>query len=135
MKTLKEFFESDRFSAECGIEIIDLNPGNARCSMKITDKHMNAYGTVMGGAIFTLADYTFGVAANCHGMVAVTMNVLINYLKPGTGPVLYADAKEISRSRSSGVYQILVTDKNDTIIAAANGTCYFKKEHHSLPLA
>lgn len=130
MKKLKEFFEKDRFAAVCGIEIMDMNPGNARCLMKITENHMNAYGTVMGGAIFTLADYTFGVAANCHGTVGVIMNVLINYLKPGTGSVLYASAKEISRSRSSGVYQILVTDKDDIIIATASGTCYFKKTLH-----
>ena len=38
-------------------------------------------GRAQGGAIFTLADFTFAAASNAHGIVAVGINVNITYLK------------------------------------------------------
>lgn len=55
-------FAGDRYATEVtGCEIAAVTPGYARCRMAITPAHRNALGIVMGGAIFTLADFTFAV--------------------------------------------------------------------------
>ena len=52
--------------------------------MEISDIHLNSIGTVHGGALFTLADFTFALAANSHGIVTVAINANISYLKAVT---------------------------------------------------
>ncbi len=127
MKDLTDFFNSDKFAVNNGVELIGYKPGHARCLMRITERHQNAMGTIMGGAIFTLADYTLGVAANSYGRLAVSLNVVINYTRPGTGPVLFAVAEEITKSATTGVYQVIISDEAGETISTATGTCYFKK--------
>lgn len=71
MRTLDEirvFLKEDHFAFDlCGIVIEAVGDGTARCSMKLEKKHLNANGVVQGGAIFTLADICFCVAANSAG--------------------------------------------------------------------
>jgi acyl-CoA thioesterase len=126
MDKLKEIFKHDKFAASCGIEIVEFRPGYAKCTMPVTETHLNAIGTVMGGAIFTLADYTFSVAANSHGTLAVTLNAFISYMQAcKEGPVT-AVAIETSRTKRTGVYQVSVTDGTGRLISSVTGTCYFK---------
>ena len=64
---LKRFFKRDRFAEFLGIELLEAGEGYARSRMQIGEEHLNGIGTVHGGAIFTLADFTFAVASNSHG--------------------------------------------------------------------
>ena len=123
---LKEIYDNDKFATGCGIKIIESSPGYAKCAMKVTDKHINGLGTIMGGAVFTLADYTFSVAANNHGNIAVSLNAFISFIRACKEGTLYAVATETSRTRSTGIYQVTVTDESGNIIASVTGTCYFK---------
>ena len=50
------FFEKDRFAAETGAVIDEIDDRYARCSLTLEAKHKNALGAVMGGVYFTLAD-------------------------------------------------------------------------------
>ena len=70
-------FTADRFAAEAAGATVDAaEPNYARCSMPIRPVHLNANGIPMGGAIFTLADFAFAVAANGHSnRVTVTQRV------------------------------------------------------------
>ena len=38
--------------------------GHSVCEMPIEDIHRNAMGNIMGGAIFTLADFALAIAGN-----------------------------------------------------------------------
>jgi acyl-CoA thioesterase len=126
MKSLLELFKKDKFAENCGIEIMEVTPGYAKCSMDITEKHLNGIGSLMGGAAFTLADYTFSVAANSHGPLAVTLNAYISFLSACNHGKLTATASEISRTKRTGVYKVSITDGNDEPVAEVTGTCYFK---------
>ena len=65
MEEIRAFFSGDRFALEaCGITIDEVAASMAKCSMPITSMHMNANGFAQGGAIYTLCDTTFAVAAN-----------------------------------------------------------------------
>jgi acyl-CoA thioesterase len=127
MDHIKELFKKDIFAKQCGIQISEYHPGFARCTMDVTPNHYNGIGTLMGGALFTLADFTFCVAANSHGNLAVSLNVSISYLRPCSNGTVTAIATEISRSSRIGVYRVSITDDNQKAIAEVTGTCYFKK--------
>ncbi|MGB9603265.1 MAG: PaaI family thioesterase, partial [Limisphaerales bacterium] len=74
-KIKKYFIENDKFARECGIELLSVEEGKAVARMKVETRHHNGVNTAHGGAIFTLGDFAFAVAANSYGTVAVAINV------------------------------------------------------------
>ena len=62
LEQIREFFAKDRFATDNGATIEEVDDGYAKCSLEIQPHHLNAANTVMGGAIFTLADFAFAVA-------------------------------------------------------------------------
>ena len=86
---------------------------------------------VQGGAIFTLADLAFGVAANSRGQLALAVNVNISFLKGKSKGTLFATATEVGDPKRIGAYDVLVTDENNEVIARFNGLAYRKNEKHS----
>ena len=88
---VREQFKKDRFATEAtGITIEAVDENYAKCQLIVEEKHMNAAGSVMGGALFTLADFTFAVAANVGGVLTVSVTSQITYLNPAKGKVLTA---------------------------------------------
>ena len=86
----REYFSRDRFATENGIVLDELDESHAVCSLEVSDRHRNAYGGVMGGAIFTLADFAFAAITNGCGEVTVAQQVSINYLAATKGGRLTA---------------------------------------------
>lgn len=125
MKRIIDLFKRDNFARSCGIEIIEVKHGYARCSVKVTANHLNGIGILMGGALFTLADYTFSLAANSHGIIAVTRDASITYIRKCSGGLITAVASEIIRNDKSGSYSVEITNDEDEIIAQINGTAHF----------
>jgi acyl-CoA thioesterase len=126
MHQIKAAMARDEYAKHSGMELVEVSPGHARVSMAIRKEHFNGLGVVHGGAIFTLADFAFEAAANAHGTIAVAINVNISYLRPVTGTMLYAEASELSRSRSIGSYTVRVTDEKEQLIAIFQGMVYRK---------
>ncbi|MEA4894401.1 MAG: PaaI family thioesterase [Oscillospiraceae bacterium] len=124
----KEMFYGDSYAVgTTGVRIEEARPGYCRCRLEIDRRHYNTNGYVMGGAIFTLADYAFGVAANVENPSAVSLTSTISFIAPTKGPVLYAEAKCVKSGRSIAFYDITITDDDGGIIASvlANG---FRKQ-------
>ena len=121
MDNLKEairFFEGDIYATrQTGIEIVDARPGYAKCSLTIDERHKNATGSVMGGVMFTMADYAFAVAANLEHTPTVTQSSQITYLSPVRGKVLYAETEKIRSGRKTCFYKILISDDTGEDIA------------------
>jgi acyl-CoA thioesterase len=125
MEKLLEIFKKDKFSANAGIQIIETKPGYAKCNMLVTENHLNGIGVLMGGATFTLADFTFSLAANGYGVVAISQNANISYMHRCNQGIVTAIATEISRNNRIGLYGVSVTDEDNQLIAEFTGTCYF----------
>ena len=89
------FFEKDRFAAETGAVIDEIDDRYARCSLTLEAKHKNALGAVMGGVYFTLADFAFAVASNWQGDTMVSLNSQIAYLGAAKGNMLIAEAGKL----------------------------------------
>lgn len=130
MQDVLDFFsENDHFARHCGIVLLKVKLGWAKAKMEIQPHHMNGAKTVHGGAIFTLADFTFAAAANSQGKLALAINTTISFLKPTHGgTTLYAEAEELSVNRRLGYYQVKITDDKRQLVAQFQGTAYRKEE-------
>ena len=128
MDPVKRFFKNDKFAERANIELLSVSPGQASAKMTLHPHHLNGYGTVQGGAIFTLADFVFAAASNSHGTVAVAINVSITFMKAGTTGALWAEAREISRNFKLGSYTVEVKDDQGDLVALFQGLAYRKSE-------
>ena len=118
LEKAREFFGQDFYATKAtGIVIEEVGEHFARCSFEITRNHQNAYGGVMGGATFTLADYTFAVASNFNQPHTVSVTSQINYIGMAKGKKLIAEAHCIKDGRSTCLYEINISDDLGTQIA------------------
>lgn len=121
LQETREFFLEDRFAmVTSGIEIEAVDDGYARCSMKIDERHVNATGHVMGGAIYTLADFVFAVATNTPDKVTVTTVSQISYLCAPKGDILYGESRILKDGRRNCFYEIAITDNAGTLVAVVS---------------
>ena len=75
----REFFKDDIFCAEMGITIDEVGEKYSICSLEIKKNHRNAAGGIMGGAIFSLADFAFSVN---HTLAKLLRTLLTRASKP-----------------------------------------------------
>jgi len=129
---LKRCFLRDQFAARSNIELLTAGPGHATAKMTLHPYHLNGLNTVHGGAIFTLADFTFAVACNSHGTVAVALEASIVFMKAGATGALWAEAREKSKNFKVGLYAVEVKDDAGDLVAQFQGVAYRKKD--KLPL-
>lgn len=127
-ESIRRFLENDKFAERASIELLSVSPGQARAKMTLHPHHLNGYGSVQGGAIFTLADFAFAAACNSHGTVAVAINVSITFMKAGKTGTLWAEARELSRNNKLGSYTVEVKDDEGELIALFQGLAYRKSE-------
>lgn len=127
IQSARNRFANDRYATETtGIYIEDVDTNYSKCSLTVQPCHLNAMGSVMGGAIFTLADLAFAVAACTENPQTVSLNSQINYMSPTKGPVLYAEAKCIKNGRVICIFEITVTDGDGHQVANVLTTGYRK---------
>ncbi len=123
----KDFFKADIYAVETtGIEILEAKPNYAKCRLDIMPKHLNAAKTVMGGTIFTLADFTFAVAANSGGVMTQSLTVQIAYLNVVKGQTLFAEANCVKDGKSTCYFIVDVTDELGTKVASVSATGFRK---------
>jgi acyl-CoA thioesterase len=131
-ETIKEFFKGDKLAKYLGIELTDVSIGKAVAKMVVKEEHLNGIGTVHGGAIFTLADFTFAVAANSHGRVTVAINANISYMKAVTHGTLTAVAREVSLNPKIASYTVDISNDKGELIAIFQGLAYRKRDKISI---
>lgn len=120
LEQIQQTFCRDRFATEAaGISIVDAKPQYAVCEMPLTPVHRNARGTPMGGAIFTLADFSAAVAANGYAgeTDVISLHADITYLGTAKGDRLIAVARCVKHGRSTTLYTVDVRDELGTEVA------------------
>jgi acyl-CoA thioesterase len=128
MKNVKRCLGNDRFSKLANIKLLTVAPGGATAKMTLRPHHLNGLKTVHGGAIFTLADFTFAAACNSHGTVAVALNAGITFMKAATTGTLWAEAREVAKNFKVGSYVVEIKDDEGDLIATFQGLAYRKKD-------
>jgi acyl-CoA thioesterase len=92
--------------------------------MKVRSEMINGLHIVHGGIAFSLADSSFAFACNNRNNLSVALDTSINFLKPvHVGDELIAEAKEIHNGKSTGLYQIKITNQRNNTVALFKGTC------------
>lgn len=123
LEDAKEFFIKDKFAmVTTGIDILEVGDHYAKCSFKVDERHENATGHVMGGAIYTLADFTFAVTTNTRESLTVTAVSQISYLGTPKGDVLYGESKLLKDGKRNCFYEITITDNLGTLVAVVSTT-------------
>lgn len=120
------FFEQDAFAKSNGVRVVELRLGYARAEMMVEPRHLNAVGTVQGGALFTLADLAFACASNSHGLVAVACQADATFFRGETAGKLTATAEEIARTRKLSTCVVRVTNEQGELVLLFKGIAYIK---------
>ena len=124
-KTIDEaraYFSGDRFATENGMTLEECDENHAVTSLALGARHRNALGGVMGGAIFTLADFAFAALTNDRERAAVAQQVSVNFLAAAKGDRLTATARYKKDGRASCVVNVDVVDDTGREIAQFVGT-------------
>jgi acyl-CoA thioesterase len=124
-EVVNHLMEKDLFSKWLGIEVLEVREGYSKIKMRIRKEMINAFGIVHGGITFSMADSAFAFACNNRNNLSVALDTSINFMKPGhADDVLIAEAKEMHNGKSTGLYQISITNQHDHLIALFKGTCF-----------
>ena len=118
----RAYFERDRFATENGMTLEERDESHAVTSLALGARHRNALGGVMGGAIFTLADFAFAALTNDRERAAVAQQVSVNFLAAAKGDRLIATARYKKDGRASCVVNVDVVDDTGREIAQFVGT-------------
>ncbi len=120
--SVDKMWNSDPARAASGIELLSVEPGSARISMRVRPDMLNAHRICHGGHIFLLADSAFAYASNAGGVSTVAHHCSISFLTPArSGDVLTAHAREVHVVGRTGVYDVSVAAQNGAIIAEFRG--------------
>ena len=114
-------FNRSEFAVLLGMRVVEAHDGYARVEMDCTGK-MNPDGVAHGGAVFSLADQAFGIAANCTGVHRVAVSVHIQYLAPATG-ALVAIAQRVSDNGRCDTYCVVISE-GTRVIATFDGVAF-----------
>ena len=128
-ETARKLFMNDRYATELtGIEIVSVSEHQCICSLLLVHRHCNARDTVMGGVLFTLADFAAAVAANSENLSKeelhwVSLNAHIHYLVPALlGQRLTATCTALKHGRSTALYQTIIESPDSGKRIAVIGT-------------
>ena len=122
LEEVRARFTDDRFATENGAVIEEIKEGYARCTLDITPRPLNA-----GGAIFTLADFAFAVAANWNQpRIHVSLTSQITYLGAARGQKLIAEARIAKEGRSTCYCLVDVTDELGHAVAQLTESGFVK---------
>jgi acyl-CoA thioesterase len=115
-------YTQDQASQALGMRILEVRPGYARLSMTVREDMVNGHKLCHGGVIFTLADSAFAFACNTYDSVTVASAASVEFLLPARlGDELTATAEERSRSKRTGVYDVVVRNSQGESVALFRG--------------
>ena len=112
----------DATATDLGIKVDAAGMGWCRLAMRVRPEMLNGYKVSHGGYIFTLADTAMAYASNGANQTMLAQNAQIAFLSPGKADeVLIAEAREVSRAKRSGLYDVDVRGEDGRMVAAFRG--------------
>ena len=115
-------YAEDKAAHQLGLLVTSIGPGYAQLRMRVEDFMTNGHHICHGGYIFLLADAAFAYSCNSYNQRAVAAGASIDFIAAAQrGEELLAEAREVSRGRRSGVYDVRVSGSEDRLIAVFRG--------------
>jgi len=123
--------ETDRFAANAGCRIIEVDDQHAIAEMKVTAEHLNGGHVCQGGALFTLADLAIAALLNQNGQLTFGISNNIMFVASAKeGDQLRAEATLVADHHKIPSVEARVTNQAGTLICHVTGMGYRK----SIPL-
>ncbi len=121
-KSAAAMWANDEASKWFGMEIAEVDEGRAILTLTIGPHHCNGHGMCHGGVTHALADSAFAFACNSRNTATVAQHTTISFLAPGKkGDQLTATATEVTVAGRNGIYDVRVTNQDNTLIAEFRG--------------
>jgi acyl-CoA thioesterase len=125
MNTLEAMLAKDRFSDWLKLRVTHFSEGTATVEMTIREDMLNGFGVVHGGVTFALADSAFAFACNSRNNLTLALDAQIAFIKKvSLGDVLTARVEELHNGRTTGVYEVKITNQRNELVAAFRGTAH-----------
>lgn len=128
---IKDIFNQCNVGKLLGIEVYELKEGNAKGKLRISKEHINVFGTVHGGILFTFADHIGGACGNTLGKKSVLVESSIQFMKGiEEGETLFAEAKLRYRGKKIGRIETEIVRENKEIVALMHMVFYMSSNDH-----
>ena len=109
-----------------GIEHLEGDEGVARARIPVSDRILQPYGIVHGGAYSTLAETVCSKATDdavsAKGNTAMGQSIQVTFLRPISEGHVNAEAEARHRGRSTWVWDVQITDDEGRLCALAHMT-------------
>lgn len=121
--------KNDRFAADAGCRIVEMEEGRAVAEMTVTSHHLNGGGVCQGGALFTLADLALAAVMNSRGQLTFGIENNIMFMASArVGDRLRAEAREVADHPKIPTVEARITNQNGQLLCVVTGVAYRKKE-------
>lgn len=118
---------TDRFAANAGCKITEVDAQHAVAEMKVTADHLNGGNVCQGGALFTLADLAIAALMNSQGQLTFGISNSIIYVSSAKeGDILRAEAVMIADHHKIPSVEVRVTNQKGIVICHVTGMGYRK---------
>ena len=124
---------TDRFAANAGCRLTEVDEQHAVAEMKVTTEHLNGGNVCQGGALFTLADLAIAALMNCRGQLTFGISNSIMFVSSAyEGDVLRAEAVSVADHHKIPSVEVRVTSQDGRLICHVTGMGY--RKNVSLPM-
>lgn len=119
--------QTDRFAANAGCRLTEVDDRHAVAEMVVTAEHLNGGQVCQGGALFTLADLAIAALMNCHGRLTFGIGNSIMYVSSAKeGDILRAEAIQVADHPKIPSVEVRVTNQDGRLICHVTGMGYRK---------
>ena len=134
MMDIKELLNrTDRFAANAGCQITEVDEQHAVAQMTVEGRHLNGGNVCQGGALFTLADLAIAALMNRRGQLTFGISNNIMFVASAhEGDVLRAEAISVCDHHKIPAVEVRVTNQDNQLICHVTGIGYRKTS--SVPL-
>ena len=123
---------TDRFAANAGCQLTEVDDHHAVAVMTVTESHLNGGNVCQGGALFTLADLAIAALMNCKGQLTFGISNSMMFVSSARlGDTLRAEAISVADHHKIPAVEVRVTNQEGRLICHITGMGYRKSS--SLP--
>jgi len=120
---------TDRFAANAGCRITEVDAAHAVAEMRVTAEHLNGGQVCQGGALFTLADLAIAALMNHSGQLTFGISNNIMFVSSAKeGDLLRAEAVSVCDHPKIPSVEVQVTNQEGRLICHVTGMGYRKNK-------
>jgi acyl-CoA thioesterase len=123
VQELKLAARSEPIASFLDMQLLELQTGYSKVTLRVLPEHENFNGLTFGGIIMAVADQAFGYAVNSVRRPNVASQFNIHFVAPAkAGDELIAEGQVVKSGRRVSIAEMTVINQDGKLIARATGT-------------